>query len=333
MITKSLRRRNGFSSIEEIVTVNYNPRERTMSIFSKQEESINQSIQEVKKKSFEEVKVSQGLIVPNERTSRKTRPLTKQERSQSDKGIFVLTKDEIEKLNFNQNEKRFLQPFFYPNQIGAFWADPEPIYNIIYMDQLGVQRIIRSPEKFPNIRKHLLSFSKRITSDHKPYGLHRPRKKQIFTNPNKILIARKSKTPHAAITRHSAFVNQGVIIIDPPHEINSEYLLGLLNSNIIHYWFRTQKTLGDILQIDIEVIRRLPIPIPSKRVQKIISDIVDEIIQLSQKENPISYYLEKKEELPDKLKTKWKELNVNVYRLFNLKKEDILHIEATLFGS
>ena len=115
---------------------------------------------------------------------------------------------------------------------------------------------------YPNIVKHLLRYKAHITSDHKPFGIHRARQPEWFEDPNKIIGVRKTKYPKFVVVDKPFYMDQSVFIIRliEHREYSPYYLTALLNSKFGWWWFYNQKRQGEQLQIDKEVLLNFPIP-------------------------------------------------------------------------
>ena len=64
--------------------------------------------------------------------------------------------------------------------------------NLIYTD--STFKDISKIENFQNLKSHLDNFKNVITSDNRPYGLHRARKESFFLS-GKIISVRKCQSP------------------------------------------------------------------------------------------------------------------------------------------
>ena len=118
-------------------------------------------------------------------------------------------------------------------------------------------------ETYPNIKKHLDQFLDIITSDNKPYGLHRSRDEKFFMG-EKIISLRKCTTPTFTFTDFDCYVSQTFFIIKTDR-ISQKYLTALLNSKLIEFWLRHKgKMQGFNFQIDKEPLLEVPLFIPSQ---------------------------------------------------------------------
>lgn len=162
-------------------------------------------------------------------------------------GVFAISNQELFTLNLCEKERKIIKPYFSAEQLL-----PYGVYNtnskwIIYTDK----NIVREIDGYPKLKSHLDKFTSIITSDNKPYGLHRAREEALFKG-EKILSLRMTKYPKFTYADDDTYVTRAYLIIkveDP--DINLKYLLGLLNSKLMYYWFyHAGKRKGQQLQID-----------------------------------------------------------------------------------
>ena len=134
-------------------------------------------------------------------------------------------------------------------------------------------------ENLPNIKTHLDRFSQIITSDNKPYGLHRARDERFFKG-DKIVSLRKCAEPTFCFTDFDCYLSQTYYIIKTD-KVNLKFLTGILNSKIVAFWLRYKgKMQGDLYQIDKDPLLNIPIPEATETEQTQIAELVDQIMEL-----------------------------------------------------
>lgn len=220
-------------------------------------------------------------------------------------GIFVLTDNEIKKLSLNENEKKLLKPLYESELLTKYTYKKDNHKYIIYTDSSF--KDISQMKEYPILKKHLDNFKEVITSDNKPYGLHRARKEEFFTE-NKIVSLRKTSEPYFCyLDKPSYFMAEFYIL--KTDRINMKYLTGLLNSKLVAFWLRYMgKMQGSNYQIDKEPLMNIPLKIANENTENKIIDLVDEIIELK-KLNKDTQYLEDK-------------IDEMVYDLYELTEEE-----------
>jgi adenine-specific DNA-methyltransferase len=235
-------------------------------------------------------------------------------------GIFLLTEEEKINLNLSESEQELLKPVYTSKELGKYYSKiRENKYWIIYTDsKFKNSKLINN---FPSIKNHLDKFCSVITSDNKPYGLHRSRKEKFFKG-EKIMSLRKCSIPVFTYTDHDCYVLAEYYVIKTD-KINLKYLVALLNSRLIEFWlFYHGKIQGNNYQIDKEPILEIPIKQVTKEQQNSFINIVDNIISIvkSEEQNLVGYKKAKINEYE-------RQINQMVYQLYGLTDEEIEIVE------
>lgn len=146
-------------------------------------------------------------------------------------GVFVISSKEKAGRSWNKRELEIIKQYYTTREINRYYANPQNQFWVLYTGA-QINRVITD---YPNIKKHLDQFENIITSVNKPYGLHRTREEQIFLG-DKILSVRKCSKPSFAYVDFPCYVARTFLIIKS-NRINLKYLLGILNSKLIEFWF------------------------------------------------------------------------------------------------
>ena len=207
------------------------------------------------------------------------------------KGMFVLTDSELRELQLDDFEMQLIKPFYTSDEIDRFYTYKENQLWIIYTDSSfkDCTKMIQ----FPKLKKHLDSVAKAITSDNRPYGLHRSREERFFIG-EKIIAQRKCpQKPIFSYNNFDCYVSAMYYIIQTSRW-NMKFLTGLLNSKLVKYWLRYKgKMQGMNYQVDKEPLQGIPLIIPAKDRQETVAKLVDFIISLHQNpERRINPYVE-----------------------------------------
>ena len=170
--------------------------------------------------------VSQGIVCPQDLLNKKGAetlglPLYT--------GVFVLSDEEKNNLELNNNELTLIKPYFTSDEIKRYTTTNSNQYWIIYTKSDINEKI----SDYPNIKNHLDRFSEIITSSNKPYGLHRARNEEIFKD-EKIIVTRKCQTPTFSYADFDTYVSQTFNVIKTDR-FNLKILLGILNSDLIRF--------------------------------------------------------------------------------------------------
>ena len=221
--------------------------------------------------------IAQGIVTPQDSLNKKT-SLVIGGKAKAGDGIFILSQDEYKDLNFSREEKTLIKPFYTTKELNRYYGDKKNVYWVIYTDSSFKNP--KSLSQYPNLKKHLDRYKSIITSDNKPYGLHRSRDESFFLG-KKIISARKCDTPTFTLVDFDSYVSQTFNIIKTDR-LDLGYLCALLNSSIVSFWLRKKgKMQGGNYQIDKEPITEIPLYAPSVDIQKFISKITALIITLT----------------------------------------------------
>ncbi|WP_139531740.1 DUF7149 domain-containing protein [Helicobacter pylori] len=232
-------------------------------------------------------------------------------------GIFVLSEAEKNNLKLSQKEMKLLKPSYETAEIMKYLTLSQNQHWIIYTDSSFKNP--KSMDDYPNLKKHLDRFKEVITSDNKPYGLHRARDERFFTGNPRIIVLRKcAKEPIFSYVNFDCYVSATFYIIKTKR-FDSKFLVGLLNSLLIRFWLKHRgKVQGNNYQIDKEPLMNIPLIKITKSNQPTADKIivlVDKILQTKEKDPKAN---------TQKLE---KEIDALVYRLYNLTDEEIKIIE------
>ena len=230
--------------------------------------------------------VAQGIVTPNDTVNKNSLEILGNEYKLNE-GIFNLTTKEKEDLNFETKELEFIKPLYTSKEVNRYYTLKNNENWVIYTDSSFKDK--SKIEQFPNLQKHLDKFVSVITSDNKPYGIHRARNEYFFKG-EKILALRKCVgKPLFSYADFDTYVNQAFYVIKS-ERINLKYLTALLNSKLVSFWLKYKgKMQGDNYQVDKEPILNIPI----KKIEdtKPFEILVDYIIFLKSLSNPINEYV------------------------------------------
>lgn len=202
------------------------------------------------------------------------------------KGIFGLSKVETEALRLTEAEARLIKPYYNSSDNVDRYKVGATELNIIYTP--STFKNPHSMDSYPNLKTHLDIFKDVISSDNKPYGLHRARVESFFVGEKIVALRKCAGKPVFAYANGENYMSATFYVIKT-ERVNMKYLTGLLNSKLIEFWLKNKgKMQGTNYQLDKEPLQQIPIAVPSKEIQGIIGKLVDIIILLSNTENRVS---------------------------------------------
>lgn len=206
--------------------------------------------------------ISQGVVQNPDKVSSKTATkfgLVKGE------GVFVISNEELKKLNLNDDEKVYIKPFYEESSIDKFrLKNDKEFKNLIYLTRDNCKSI----EALPNLKAHLEKFKaimdvrrETMKGTNKWYQMHWPRKQEYFDLP-KIVIPGMFNSPKAAYVKEAAYFGlSSNIITGIQKEEDLFIILAILNSKFAYFWFTKHgKMRGAGVDIGVDKLRNLPIP-------------------------------------------------------------------------
>lgn len=164
----------------EILSINLTPKkfiDKTLNFTKSDYEELFNKIQKYGKFYLEEREVAQGIVYPQENINKKSLEILGNN-FYLGQGIQKLTNEEVENLNLLKNEKILLKPIFESDNIQKYFVKRYNYFWVIYTNSSFKNP--NSMDDYPNLKKHLDKFQNVITSDNKPYGLHRARDEKFF---------------------------------------------------------------------------------------------------------------------------------------------------------
>jgi type I restriction-modification system DNA methylase subunit len=229
-------------------------------------------------------------------------------------GIFGLSNNELISLNLLETEKKFIKPYYNGSDlVHRYYTESSNDLWIIYTT--SEYKNPSSMDAYPNLKAHLDTYVNVISSDNKPYGLHRSREEHFFIG-EKIAALRKSAGhPQFSYSDFDCYLSATFYVIQTARA-NLKYLTGLLNSSLIEFWLSNRgKLQGENFQLDKEPLQQIPIIVPSVEHQNLIAGKVQTIIEIKQS-NPLvdTNGIEK-------------DIDIIVYHLYNITYDEILAID------
>ncbi len=245
--------------------------------------------------------VAQGIVAPQDFVNKHSHSVLNNSEIKINDGIFVLNEVEFQNLKLSEFEKEIIKPYYTSQELHKYYTNDKNRFWLIYTN--STFKNSDEINKYPNIKKHLDRFISIITSDNKPYGLHRAREEKFFKN-EKIMSLRKGKEPVFTFTDFDCYVSQSYFVIQTKR-LNMKYLTICLNSKIVKFWLRHKgKMQGDNYQID---------KIPLLNIPIIIAEKQNDIIQLF-----------------DKIKDNVDNINSLFYKICDFSEDEIKIIENHL---
>lgn len=230
-------------------------------------------------------------------------------------GIFGLSNEELFNLHLSTKELQLIKPYFTSDETLRYATIRNNKLWIIYTDSSF--KDTKKMQGYPTIKKHLDKYSKVITSDNKPYGLHRARDNKFFTGEKIASLRMCSGKQCFSYSDFDCYLPASYYIIKT-ERYDMKFLTGIFNSRLIEFWLKKRgKVKGDVLQVDKAPI--LMLPIKTNGIDEVkISSLVDQIIRVKRK-NPL-----------EDISSIESEIDKHTYHLYNLEEDEINQIETSV---
>lgn len=163
-----------------------------------------------------------------------------------------------------------------------------------------------------------------------PTNIYTKNKIDLF-NKDKIVIGRLNKFLKATIDVEKYFLGKATLVI-PKIGVNPKFLLGVINSKLIDYYFKllfqsTHMSQGYI-RYDIPYLEKLPIKITSEAEEEKIIKLVDKILLFNnQLKNFGDKVTSETKEINERITKLDREINQRVYEIYGLNSKEIELIE------
>ena len=243
--------------------------------------AVLERIKERSNTAFESKEITTGIDVHQDFCN-KASALTLGDENLQGTGIFNLSMDEYHALNLSSEEKELVKPFYTSTELHKYYGNVNNKLWVIYTTSKFKNK--SEMKAYPNLKAHLDKFIQVITSDNKPYGLHRARDEKFFRR-EKIVSLRKTAEPCFTYTDFDCYVSQSYNVIKT-ERFNLKFLTAILNSNVIEFWLRYKgKMQGDNFQVDKEPLLELPLIVPTESEQAHLSVLADQMITAQEQLN------------------------------------------------
>ena len=193
-------------------------------------------------------------------------------------GVFGLNIFEVDNLNLTEKELQFLKPYYNSSDSVYRYYLGSTDLRIIYTTSSFKNP--NSMDNYPHLKMHLDKYQNVITSDNKPYGLHRSRVETFFKGEKIVALRKCADRPLFAYANGEHYMSATFYVIKTDR-VNMKYLTGLLNSRLIEFWLKNKgKMQGANYQLDKEPLMQIPIAVPDRETQELVASLVDIIILL-----------------------------------------------------
>ena len=193
-------------------------------------------------------------------------------------GVFVLTQQEVDHLDFTAEERKLLRPYYENGGLGRYGMSSEPTHFVLYLSRHGFESL----DPFPRVLRHLSRFRPILERRRECrkgtipwWQLHWPREERIFTEP-RILNLQMGRRPQFVWSEPPTYVGFSVNLIVQRAGCPLAALTGILNSSLARCWFEMfGKRRGVHLEISGTLLRRFPLPHRDQNVEEQLAQLVE----------------------------------------------------------
>lgn len=200
-------------------------------------------------------------------------------------GIFVLKKEELEKLKLDKDHiKMYVKEFYKNSHIKRYCTLKNQDLYLLYIHDhnlMDLNQVDGLKEHFIKYKAILLNRREVKKGMRKWYALQWPRKLSIFEE-EKIVVPQRAYENTFAYVNEPWYASADVYYITAKsQEISLYYLLGILNSSLMYYWlFYRGKRKGEYLELYATPLKGLPIFYSSSlKIIKVMENLVEDIIK------------------------------------------------------
>ncbi|HLD59071.1 MAG TPA: N-6 DNA methylase [archaeon] len=152
-------------------------------------------------------------------------------------------------------------------------------------------------------------------------------KDERMYNQPKILVRKIAGEIHATFDKDNIYTTQGVYIFNNPDQNRLKFVLGLINSKLINWYYEIIFNMGSHLTTNVTIENLKNIPIAKTESVKIVH-LVDKMLALNKRLSEIGEKnTAETKDIKGKIDGLDKEINQEVYQLYGLTKTEIKIIE------
>ena len=249
--------------------------------------------------------------------------------------VFTVDEKQVEEFDL---EKEVLKPVLKNSHILRYGINHSDKYMILLNNLADTSLYPNTLSYLKKNREGLESRQRVLKGARKWFEISIPQNYGIFDEPEKIVVPYRAKRNRFAIDRKRHFNDggdvRGLVIKEEYRDILScEYLVGLLNSTLITFWyFQCGKKKGGIYEYFTNPLSRIPIKIPDCFTKNIIDNLVVELQNLY---NTLRNGLDKKgiktiDNIRKKIWEREFEIDRIVYEIYGINKSDIDNINKKI---
>lgn len=244
--------------------------------------------------------------------------------SGKDKGIFVLSKDDVNELQFDKNESKLIKRFYKNSDVHKYFISNNSDRYFLYVNHIELESDFKN---YKNLYAHFLKHKQALEGRARNGVLQSAYKKGKWwalktDRPNidwtayKIVCPQRSKENTFSLIDGSFLSSVDIYYISLNRdEYSLKYILPVLNSKIAYFWlYWMGKRKGELLELYFEPLQFIPIKKCANQTQQIFIEKTEQI-------------LTHKSDGKDTAKLE-KQMNNMLYKLYELTYEEVKVIDT-----
>ena len=245
-------------------------------------------------------------------------------------GIFMISKQEYEKLALDNNELCMVKKLFKNSDINRYYTNNNNdlyLINLKYTDKPQL-------DNYPHIKKHISRYEKLLKDRPQTGTLQSAFKNDmwyVMTTSRKVnMDGEKIVAPQRSKINCFGYNNQEwygatdiYYLTECMQDFSLKFILSILNSKLYYNWlYHKGKRKGETLELFQIPLSEIPIKKTDKTTQDKFVSVVDKILALTQSDG----YLENQEK--QKAVNEYeKQIDIMVYKLYDLTYEEVKSID------
>lgn len=302
-------------------------------ILDNENTNLNNILNKIRNNKFllgEICKINQGIATGGNFLTEKNKNKYNIQNAQIGDGIFMITRNEYNNMELLQKEKKIIKKLYKNSDIQRYYTNQT---NNLYLINL---RYTDKPilNEYPNIKKHLQKYElllkdrpqtgtlKSAFRNNMWYVMTTSRK--VNMEGEKIVAPQRSKCNCFGYNDTEWYGATDIYYItECKQEYRLKYILALLNSRLYYIWlYHKGKRKGEILELFQIPLSEIPIKKANEDIQNKFVSVVDKILAITQTND----YLENQEK-QDAIKEYEKQIDIMVYKLYDLTYDEVLFID------
>jgi hypothetical protein len=173
--------------------------------------------------------------------------------------VFCVTEKEISKYNL---ERELLRKLIKNSDINRYFVKWKDFFLIYINDDIEIEKYPNTKQYFEKFRDKLEARAEVKEGMHVWYRLQRPREARLFNAVEKIIVPYRASENRFALDNQRLYglTDTHVIIPLPGNIVNIEFILAVLNSKLLNYYYKfIGRPKGNMFEYFVDPLSKIPI--------------------------------------------------------------------------